>query len=554
MFVSSAQCAQLTETPDPYFNQPVRPRSAQDPNSQNLIQSNLVTGNSKIEVSNIAGSEVGGSLWNAPRTPVAGSINNNNPIAPRAIQTPNSLTETFAAPGRQPNSIIRQQPITPSAGLNNPPIGNSIKGSGSLDGSGSLSGSNSFSGNTSNDNSFSPIQVQPLNVNKTPFIGRSFKSPVSEFSGNQTTKPVGFESAVGGELKRGGRSLSQTPTPQATRTPVRFDAPAAPQEKVVNREYDKSFEPGKVLAIVGGQPIFVGDVLFDINQRIEKVMGQAPESVKADARKQLIPKILPQFVDAKIRFVGGLRGLPEEVELDDILEQAGQGFDENALGEMIERSGVKSVAELDAQLRVQGSSVRKIRRMWCEDQLTRHLMQKQLNIDQDIPHQEMLSEYRKNIDSYAIPAKSKWEQLMIRFDKTNSRVEAQKMIDELGNQVHYGASFEAVAKKRSHGFLASTGGQHPETTRGALVLKEIDEAIFTLPIGELSDVIETRDGFHIIRVIERNEATQTPFLEAQVEIKKRLLTDKRNAAFKAHMDKLRREIPVEYFVDDVTAP
>ena len=83
------------------------------------------------------------------------------------------------------------------------------------------------------------------------------------------------------------------------------------------------------------------------------------------------------------------------------------------------------------------------------------------------------------------------------------------------------------------------------------MLKALDEAIFSLPIGELSESIETADGFHIVRVIERSEASHEPFLEAQVEIKERMLEEKRTAAFKKHIEKLRDQIPVEYFNNDL---
>jgi parvulin-like peptidyl-prolyl isomerase len=83
-----------------------------------------------------------------------------------------------------------------------------------------------------------------------------------------------------------------------------------------------------------------------------------------------------------------------------------------------------------------------------------------------------------------------------------------------------------------------------------LVLKEIDSAIFSLPIAELSDIIETRDGCHVIRVIERTAATRTPFLEAQVAIKERIVDEKRKSAFDKHIAKLKREIPIEYFLND----
>ncbi|MFK7769143.1 MAG: peptidylprolyl isomerase [Mariniblastus sp.] len=556
---ANAQSSQFTETPDPYFNQPVRPRVA---NNQpvnrplsNKTSSGVWTAPGKIEASNVPAPIESGSLWNAPRTPVSNTpVNNstsaNNGIASRPSQ---SFGGGFSGPGvstpSQPNStsIIRE-----SQGSAQPQASNNSFGSPqTVNRSATAPENRSFNGTAAmDDNSFGAPQSKPFSAQ--PFQGQSFQgqSFITKASAN-----VASREAITNDSQSNKREFASTPigkiSPSTARTPVSFDSQVESRPVVIKTEKDESFEPGRVLALVGGQPIFVGDLLFDVNQRIEKVMGSAPESVKAQARKQLLPKLLPQFVDAKIRFIGGLRGLPDGVELEDILEQAGEGFDTNALDEMVKGAGLKSVAELDAHLRVQGASVRKVRRMWCEDQLTRHLLQKQIQIDEDIPHQQMLDDYQKNIAKYAIPAKSKWEQIMIRFDRTGSRAEARKMIEELGNQIVYGASLEAVAKKSSQGFMASAGGQHPATTRGALVLKEIDEAIFTLPVGELSDVIETRDGFHIVRVVERNEATKTPFLEAQVEIKKRLVSEKRESAFKEFMDKLRREIPVEYFTDDV---
>jgi hypothetical protein len=310
------------------------------------------------------------------------------------------------------------------------------------------------------------------------------------------------------------------------------------------------FEPSKVIALVGGEPIFVGDLLFDINQLLEQYMPQAPESVKERERQKMIPQLLPKFVEQKMLFLGTLRKLPPEADVEAILEQAGKEFDDKALDKMMENSGFKSVADFDAHLRIQGSSLRKLRRTWSVDQLTKYFLSQQLKVASEVTHQEMLDSYRESYATYALPARSRWEQIMIRFDRTSSREEARNRLIELGDQIVYGANLAAVAKKNSHGFRADEGGQHDWTSRGALVLKELDDAIFSLEIGKLSDIIETRDGFHIIRVLERTEATHKPFLEAQVEIKERILNEKRNEAFKKHIAKLKDEIPVEYLLNE----
>lgn len=382
---------------------------------------------------------------------------------------------------------------------------------------------------------------------------------------NEVVSRTGFEkpTRTGGN-EFGPRAVGRSgPVAPASRqllglTENKSSLGAGPDGQRVRKELERrnvskrqKFEPGTVLALVGGEPLFVGDMLFEINQLLDRFMPNASKEVKQREREKMIPQILPKFVESKLLFMGTLQQLPDGVDVEQILEQAAKEFDEKALAKILEASGVESPAMFDAQLRAQGSSLRKFRRSWSQDQMTKYFLSQQLKSESEVTHQELLDAYRENKATYAQPAKCKWEQVMIRFDKAGSHLSAKKQIVELGNQIVYGASLSAVAKKSSDGFQASNGGQHDWTTKGALVLKELDKAIFELPIGQLSDIIESRDGFHIVRVLERTEATHKPFLEAQVEIKADILEKKRRAAYDAHLEKLRREIPVEYVIEGV---
>ena len=120
------------------------------------------------------------------------------------------------------------------------------------------------------------------------------------------------------------------------------------------------------------------------------------------------------------------------------------------------------------------------------------------------------------------------------------------MIVDVGNRIVHGANFSATAKEYSHGFNAAAGGFCDWTSQGALALDEIDKAVFSLPDGELSDLIETKRGYYIVRVVEREQASRTSFLDAQGDIKKEIEGEKRKHAFDKYVDKLRKEIPVEY--------
>ena len=542
------------ETPDPYFNKPLKPRpilrsqSGSDYPFMQPVDSNRnlpSSGSGQIIKSEVNMPNAGaGAIWKAPVTPVAGNriaTNFSNDfqkpsnIPTVAESTSHDAKSSWNNPitnSPTPNSIIREPKSS------NPPDSNDFQ-----------------PGATSIPKVRSPMEIGASQFDVKLPSTNSIESP-NQFAARSTkdfqlpnsfgtTTPQSAETPP--PAKAFSPSIKPNPRSAFTNTPAqqKMDSPRS-----ISKPGLKTFEPGKVLALVGGKPIFVGDMLFEINQLIERFMPGAPSEIKELERQKMIPKILPKFVEAKLLFHGMLRQLPEGVDIDKVLEQAASEFDDKALNIMIENSGLKSASEFDAHLRAQGSSLRNLRHSWATDQLTKYFLSQKLSVDAEVTHQELLNMYRENRDSYAVKGKVRWEQIMIRFDQSESREDAKQKIAALGDQVVYGANLAAVAKKSSHGFMASSGGQHDWTSRGALVLKEVDKAIFEQPIGQLSDIIESPDGFHIVRVLERTDDHHTPFTEAQVEIKKQIIEKKRKAAYDEHLSNLKDQIPVEYFYDD----
>lgn len=320
------------------------------------------------------------------------------------------------------------------------------------------------------------------------------------------------------------------------------------------QENATEFEPGRVVAIVGGHPIFVGDMLFEVNQLMDRVMPGAPAKVKNSQRGLVIKRMIPKFIDAKLLLIDTLQGLPENADFDTIVQSAEKDFDEKVLPTLLEKSNVNSSIEMDAKLRAQGGSLRQLRYKWAEEQLIKYFIGQKLNVDTEVTHQEMLEDYQGNREQYHKKSRVRWEELSIRFDKVPNRIEAEQLLKKMGNEVVYGAPFDAVARRSSQGFTASEGGKHDWTSLGSLVYKDVERALFSIPVNELSDVIPSQDGFHIVRVLERTEESYTPFLEAQVEIRAKLENQKRAMAFEDHLKKLRRRIPFEVQLDDVELP
>lgn len=136
----------------------------------------------------------------------------------------------------------------------------------------------------------------------------------------------------------------------------------------------------------------------------------------------------------------------------------------------------------------------------------------------------------------------------------SSREQAYGAIAAMGNEVLRGAKFDAVAKRSSQGFTAEQGGYHDWTTKGSLVSKVIDEAVFTLPEGRMSQILEDERGVYIVRVIERRLAGHIPFTEAQVEIKEQIIKQMQEKDRHEYLDRLRKRTPVWTIFDEPGAP
>ena len=173
-----------------------------------------------------------------------------------------------------------------------------------------------------------------------------------------------------------------------------------------------------------------------------------------------------------------------------------------------------------------------------------------METDDEIPHADMIAWYENHLAEYDLPARARFEQLTVKITPAQPRDHAWNKLAAMGNEVFGGRSFAEVAREKSEGPTASSGGSYDWTTKGALVSKAIDEAIFTLPVGELSTILDDGSALHIIRVTERTEAGRTPFIEAQVGIRMKLLEDRKKTEMEAYLKRLKDRTPVWTIFDD----
>ena len=275
-----------------------------------------------------------------------------------------------------------------------------------------------------------------------------------------------------------------------------------------------------------------------------------PEEELERQRWLLLERMLPSAIEAKLVFLDFTRRLEKE-QIEMIRVNVYEQFDEKQLPQLIESAQVRSAAELDAKMRTYGSSLDSVRRSFFEQVAAREMIRKNGEDESEVTHDDLLAYYQDHADDYALQAKAKWERIMVRFDQFGSKRDAYKALAEMGNEVLRGASFAVVARRGSQGPRAQQGGEYDWTNQGSLASEVLDEAIFSLPVGVMSDILEDELGFHIVRVIDRKPAGRVPFLEAQVGIREKIKEERRDRKVKDYLERVKRETYVwNYFTDE----
>ena len=155
--------------------------------------------------------------------------------------------------------------------------------------------------------------------------------------------------------------------------------------------------------------------------------------------------------------------------------------------------------------------------------------------------------YVENKQKLVEPEKVRARHILIQVkpDAGNEEKErAKSLLADIKKQLDSGAAFEDLAKKYSQDTSAAQGGDLGYFTRGTMV-KPFETAAFSLAPGQISEIIETRFGFHLITVVDNKPAT--PFEEGLIseQIRSHLWQKKSQQAIEDTVARLKKTAVIE---------
>lgn len=305
-------------------------------------------------------------------------------------------------------------------------------------------------------------------------------------------------------------------TPGAAAAPA--GGPAAGEGRI-------PFENAQVVARVGAdEHILLGDVIAEVNKEFAQQSRKYHPRDHEALKQMLVYKQVKQLIPIKVLVAEAKKKIPKD-KFPEVMQQVDAIFDQRVLPLMLKESKLDSAEAYDAQLKAEGSSLKRLKETFAETQIVQQFVADHTKVDESVSPDDLYAYYRAHYDDYKFEAKVRWEQLLVKFTR-RSKQEALKNLAEMGNQVIHGAAWDAVAKARSEGLTAAEGGAYEWTTKGSLRFKALDEALFCLPIGAMSIILEDERSAQIVRVIERKDAGVVSFEEAQKEIKKQIVDER----------------------------
>jgi peptidyl-prolyl cis-trans isomerase SurA len=234
------------------------------------------------------------------------------------------------------------------------------------------------------------------------------------------------------------------------------------------------------------------------------------------------------------------------------------------LDEMRKDMKLESMEELEKAAQSQGVSFEDFKQNLRNQIITQQVIGKEVGQRLAINKEDEKKFYEEHKSELERPESIRLSEILISTDaKPNDPADeaqrlqaAQAKAEDLLAQIRKGAKFDEIAKKNSDGPTAAQGGDLGEFKRGTLA-KELEDKTFAMKPNDVSDVIRTKQGFVILKVIEHHNAGVPALSEIEPRIQDALYMRKLQPALREYLTKLREDAFIDIkagYVDSGASP
>ncbi len=304
----------------------------------------------------------------------------------------------------------------------------------------------------------------------------------------------------------------------------------------------------RVVAMIGSDVAITDDEVW---QMVRQEAGQYIRltGTERDAKeKEMFQEKLRMLIERELILAEFLSKVKKNkpAALDEIQEEA-QKIALSRIKQFKKINNFRTDAEFTEVLKTQGISMKGLQR-----QLERNAMM-DMYLSQFFKEKKGPSSlavvqryYDEHPDEFKVEDRVKWLDLFVSYRRFATTVEARQYAEGLLRQIKGGADFVKVVKEHGHGDSPLRDGEGVGQKRGEVVPRELEATLFGMEAGQVSGLIPTETGFHVVKVVERDVAGVRPFDEkVQTFIRQKLAAQVHKVEYDKLIDDLWRKTTVK---------
>lgn len=234
-------------------------------------------------------------------------------------------------------------------------------------------------------------------------------------------------------------------------------------------------------------------------------------------------------------------------------KKKGTKVDEAALKEQIEamKKRFPSEAEFKNALTKMNLSEASMKAEFRRGMAIQEFVDKEFVQKTTVSDKDKKAYYDSNPNFFKQPEQVKASHILVNVDPkgdASQKAEARKKIEEVKKKLKKGEDFAALAKEYSQCPSSAKGGDLGFFKQGQMV-KPFEEVAFALKPGKVSDIVETRFGYHVIKVVDKKPASTIPYEEVKDRLGEYLKQDKVKKEVSLYLEKVKQKAKIERFLE-----
>jgi parvulin-like peptidyl-prolyl isomerase len=285
----------------------------------------------------------------------------------------------------------------------------------------------------------------------------------------------------------------------------------------------------EIVAWVNGEIITRSEYEDEEQARIAEAYRQfSGEELDLEVEK-LREQLLLSLIDRKI-LVHHARALGYD------LDRMGDAF----LDQFMEQQGIESRQEVERLAKQDGMTLDQIKNrlveLYTPDEVIRFEVSNRISVSED----EIDTFYSDNAQNFLVEGEATLREIVLLADSAERKDERRAEAAECRRRAAAGEDFASLAKELSEAGTAANGGKLGPLKRADLA-EALGNVTFTLPVGEISELMETPYGFHIIKVVSRIDEHTKPLDDVRERVRDHLQNRKFRTELDAFLEKARAE-------------